>query len=98
HVLRPDAEMVRQYLAAPSDSAWERFALAYRELLARRFADDREPFDALAELARVNDVYLGCSCPTRQNPDVARCHTTLALEFMREHYPALDVRMPVDRS
>lgn len=94
HVLRPTAAIVSSYLAAPSEPAWHRFAKAYRALLAARFAEDRGPFDELAELARTHDVYLGCSCPTKHNPDVRRCHTWLALEFMRAHYPALDVRMP----
>jgi hypothetical protein len=38
--------------------------------------------------------HLGCSCPTAKNPDVMRCHTVLALRFMRAHYPALDIRYP----
>jgi hypothetical protein len=63
-----------------------------RELLAARFADDRTPFDELAELARDNDVWLGCSCPTAKQPDVRRCHTTLALTFMKQHYRDLDVQ------
>ncbi len=96
HVLRPDDAMVKEYLAAPNDAAWERFAKRYRALVAARFREDRAPFDALAELAREEDVYLGCSCPTKANPSVRRCHTWLALELMKEHYPDLDVRMPRD--
>ena len=94
HVLRPTAAIVSDYLAAPSEAAWRRFAKSYRALLDARFAEDRRPFDELAALARTDDVYLGCSCPTKHNPDVRRCHTWLALEFFREHYPALEVRMP----
>lgn len=94
HVLRPTAAIVDAYLAAPSELAWHRFAKAYRALLDARFADDRRPFDELAALARTHDVYLGCSCPTKHNPDVRRCHTWLALEFFRAHYPGLEVRMP----
>lgn len=94
HVLRPTAAMVDAYLAAPSPAAWRRFAAAYRALLEARIADDRRPFDELAALARTTDVYLGCSCPTKQNPSVRHCHTWLALEFFRAHYPELDVRMP----
>jgi uncharacterized protein YeaO (DUF488 family) len=94
HVLRPTAAIVEAYLAAPSAAAWQRFAEQYRALLARRFADDRSRFDALAELARKEDVYLGCSCPTKQNPSVRHCHTWLALEFFRQRYSDLDVRMP----
>jgi uncharacterized protein YeaO (DUF488 family) len=94
HVLRPTAEMVERYLAAPSDAAWKHFAKEYRALLAARFATNRAAFDELAELARTEDVYLGCSCPTAQNPDVRHCHTWLALEFFHSHYPDLDVRMP----
>jgi uncharacterized protein YeaO (DUF488 family) len=94
HVLRPSEEMVERYLAAPGDKTWQAFAKAYRALVAQRFAADRRPFDELAALARTRDVHLGCSCPTAHNPDVRRCHTWLALEFMRAHYPELDVRMP----
>jgi len=94
HVLRPTAALVEAYLAAPGEGAWRRFADAYRALLEKRFAAKRSAFDALAELARRNDVHLGCNCPTQKNPEVRRCHTWLALEFFRERYPDLDVRMP----
>jgi len=94
HVLRPTATMVEDYLAAPSDAAWRKVVKQYRALLEERFAADRRPFDELAELARTSDVYLGCSCPTKKNPDVRHCHTWLALEFLRARYPDLDVRMP----
>ena len=46
------------------------------------------------ELARRHDVYLGCNCPTARQPDVLRCHTVLALAFLRERYPDLSVRLP----
>jgi hypothetical protein len=39
-------------------------------------------------------VYLGCSCPSRANPDVQRCHTVLALQFMKKKYPKLRVVLP----
>ena len=94
HCLRPDAEEVGLYLAAPSDAAWRRFERAYRARLRERFTADPDAFDALAELARERDVYLGCSCPTAKNPDVRRCHTALSLAFMQERYPDLDVRQP----
>ena len=94
HVLRPSVAIVKAYLAAPSPAAWQRFAKEYRTLLAKRFAEDPGPFDALAGLARKADVYLGCSCPTKQNPSVKRCHTWLALEFFHARYPDLEVRMP----
>lgn len=95
HALRPTAEMVTRLLAHASvDAEWRAFADAYRALLTERFVADRRPFDALAELARTGDVWLGCSCPTAKNPDVHHCHTTLALAFMRGRYPDLDVRMP----
>lgn len=94
HVLRPEEAMVAEYLAAPSDAAWERFAKRYRALVEARFRDDPAPFDALAALARESDVFLGCSCPTKKNPEVRRCHTWLALEWMAARYPELDVRMP----
>jgi hypothetical protein len=52
------------------------------------------PFDALAEQATGEDVYLGCSCPSRANPDVQRCHTVRALRFMKKKYPKLPVMLP----
>lgn len=92
HVLRPAAENVEAYLSG--EMSWDAFAEAYRSLVERRMREDRAPFDALAALARQTDVWLGCSCPTKQNPDVRRCHTWLALEQMAAAYPDLDVRFP----
>ncbi|MHC5025105.1 MAG: DUF488 family protein, N3 subclade [Planctomycetota bacterium] len=94
HCLRPPAALVDAYLAAPSDAAWATFAEAYRRALAERFETDPKPFEDLATLASSEDVAIGCSCPTRQNPLVARCHTVLALRFMKERFPDLDVRFP----
>lgn len=96
HCLRPDEALVAPYLATPlgspeRDAAWRVFARAYRETLRQRFAQDRAPFDALAELARGRSVYLGCNCPTAKNPDVRHCHTVLALGFMAERYPDLRI-------
>ncbi|MBI2388091.1 MAG: hypothetical protein HYV09_00620 [Deltaproteobacteria bacterium] len=94
HVLRPTAELVEAVLGHDDAAAWRDFAKAYHELLAERFAEDRTPFDALADLARSERVYLGCNCPTAKQPDVRRCHTVLALAFMREKYPDLEVVEP----
>lgn len=87
--------MVEAALAEPQTAAkWKTFTRDYRQLLARRFAEDRSPFDTLAELARSHDVYIGCNCPTAKQPDVHRCHTTHALAFMKARYRDLDVRKP----
>lgn len=94
HVLRPEAEQVKRLLADPSAQAFERFRAAYLAVLEARFRQDRRPFDALCELARGSDVFLGCNCPTRQQPDIRHCHTYLALGFLRERYPDLDVQLP----
>ena len=94
HVLRPEADDVLAYLAAPSEAAWKRLKRAYRATLDERLAQAPEAFDRLAELARAGDLWLGCSCPTARNPDVNRCHTVLALEFLAERYPGLEVRWP----
>ncbi|MCA8956008.1 MAG: hypothetical protein KDC87_08035 [Planctomycetes bacterium] len=94
HILRPDAAAVAAYLAAPSERAWQQFADDYRQTLARRYAGDRAPFDAIADQARTDDVWLGCNCPTDKNPRVDHCHTYLALQFFAARYPALEVRMP----
>ena len=89
HCLRPGAEMVEEFLHDPSDAGWEKFATAYRELVENRYTEDRSSFDELAQHTRDDDVYLGCSCPTKKNPDSQRCHTALALEFMVDKYPDL---------
>lgn len=94
HILRPDAEQVARLLARPSEAAFQQFRAAYLRLLEQRFRKDRQPFDALSELARHSDVFLGCNCPTRQQPDVRHCHTYLALGFFHERYPDLSVRFP----
>lgn len=94
HCLRPDEQMVTDYLNQVTHEAWLNFADAYQALIAARFVADRRPFDALAELASQQDVYLGCSCPTKKNPNVRHCHTMLALEFMQKNYPELPVEFP----
>ena len=94
HFLRPPADAVERYLASPSEAAWSDFAARYRDELQQRLRDDPMPFDALAEQARREDVYLGCSCPTAANPDVRHCHTWLALEFFAARYPDLEVVFP----
>lgn len=95
HPLRPSRDMVEEYLAEPTESAWRRFEQEYLALLEERFASDRGPFDHLADLARKQDVFLGCSCPTKKNPRVDHCHTYPALQFMMRKYPDLDVRLPL---
>ncbi len=94
HPLRPMKEMVEAYLASPHDAAWRTFRKAYLALLAERLRTDRTPFDELSALARHSDVFIGCSCPTKANPRVDRCHTFPALEFMRRKYRGLRVELP----
>ncbi len=94
HCLRPTPELVARVLATGDAAAWRTFAAAYRRVLARRFAGDRAAFDHLAALATDDDVFLGCNCPTQQQPSVRRCHTWIALEFMRASYPRLRVVFP----
>jgi len=91
HVLRPTKDMVENYLASPTDAAWRKFKKAYLALLNERFREDRTPFDELAAIVAEKDVHLGCSCPTKRNPVVGRCHTYLALEFMKKKYPAVEI-------
>jgi len=93
-VLRPEAEQVTALLADPSDANFRVYAKAYNKLLEQRFVSERRLFDELAYEARVADVYIGCNCPTEKNPDVNHCHTVLALRFMKQKYPELDVRFP----
>jgi hypothetical protein len=94
HVLRPEAAAVEALLAELSEDAWQAFAASYRALLEARAERAPEALDELARLAREVDLWLGCSCPTARNPDVRRCHTVLALEFMSRRYPDLEVRWP----
>jgi hypothetical protein len=94
HVLRPPEGAVEVLFANPTADAFKRFAAGYDAELERRFEADRAPFDAVAEAATQGDVYIGCSCPSSVNPDVKRCHTTLALRFMKAKYPKLRVALP----
>ena len=93
HCLRPPAELVVEFHEKPSESAWRKLIRDYRAELERRFKADRTPFDALADLASREDVYLGCSCPSGQNPVPGQCHTYEALAFMKEKYPGLTVQV-----
>jgi hypothetical protein len=94
NILCPTEAIVDAYLADPSDAAWRKFKSAYLALLNERFREDRPSFDDLARLATENDVFLGCNCPTKKNPIPGRCHTYLALGFMKRHYPTLKVMIP----
>lgn len=94
HVLRPEAEAVATFLARPTTAEFEKFVRRYLATLEARFKADRVPFDELASTAEHGDVYIGCNCPTKTNPDVGHCHTTAALRFMKTKYPRLRVRLP----
>jgi uncharacterized protein YeaO (DUF488 family) len=94
HVLRPEADAVAAFLARPTDTEFEKFARRYQATLEARFHTDRVRFDELASAAEHCDFYLGCNCPTKTNPDVSHCHTTVALRFMKTKYPRLRIRFP----
>lgn len=97
HCLRPTAAMVTAMLGATPaarQAAFADFERDYLELLAARNAADPAPFDALRDAALGGDVFLGCNCPTRAQPDVRNCHTVLALRFLAARYPELDVETP----
>ncbi len=94
HCLRPPEKIVVKYLDNPSTEAWKKFKSSYFRSLEDRYEADRAPFDDLADLATAENVYLGCSCPTVKNPDVNRCHTVLALKFMKDQYAALEIEFP----
>ena len=98
HPLRPTRAILGAFLESPSETTWRFFLSAYMALLEDRFLEDRSPFDEVAALAGDHDVFLGCNCPTRKNPRVDHCHTYLALLFMKEEYPNLDVRLPSVRA
>jgi hypothetical protein len=65
HILRPTEEIVDRFLADPTEEAWLRFRDSYRELLLTSYQEDPSPFEALADLAADEDVFIGCSCPTK---------------------------------
>jgi len=94
HIFSPTTEIVQAYLKDPSLKAWGFYVLNYNLLLDRRYKERRAEFDELAELAMNTDVFLGCNCPTKRNPDVYRCHTVVASRFMQTVYRELDVRFP----
>jgi len=94
HILRPSAELVARFLAQPSEAAFAAFRAGYLRLLEERFREDSSPFDALRDVALSTDLFLGCNCPTAKQPDVRRCHTYLALGFLAQRYPELQVRWP----
>ncbi len=94
HCLRPGKEMVQRFLDERKAYPWSEFKKDYLKLLRERREADASPFDELAAVATQQDVYLGCSCPTKKNPDVSHCHTALALDFMARHYPKLKVVRP----
>jgi len=95
HILRPTKEIVEAFLADTSDAAaWKTFHEGYLALLEERYSKDPAPFEELSELASENDVYIGCNCPTKKNPELRRCHTYLALGFMQEKFPSLEVVFP----
>lgn len=96
HVLRPATEDVVRFMENPGETAWQRLAKNWRRDVEARFAANPAPFEALAELAKAEDVWIGCSCPTAKNPDVRRCHTFLALQFMAERFPDLEIVWPAE--
>ncbi len=94
HILSPTKELVEEYLADPNEAAWRKFKREYSALLERRFKKDHSPFVKFAQLAIEQDVFIGCSCPTKTNPDVSHCHTYLALQFMKKKFTELHVVLP----
>jgi hypothetical protein len=92
HVLRPTEALVEAYLGQlDDDEAFARFREAYLDVLETRWRESTTPFETLAREAERADVWLGCNCPTAKNPNVLRCHTTLALAFMKARFPELPV-------
>lgn len=92
HVLRPTEALVEAFLGhLGDDEAFTRFREGYLALLEARWLESRAAFEKLASEAESGDVWLGCNCPTAKNPDVARCHTTLAVAFMKERFPNLPI-------
>ncbi len=95
HFLSPTEAMVKKYQSSPSDTAWREYENEYLKIIQERFEKNQELFDVLARRAMNENVKLGCFCPTRRIPDVYMCHTVIALRFMQEKYPELEVELPV---
>ncbi len=94
HILRPTKELVEEYLVDPNEAAWRKFKREYSALLGRRFKKEHTSFVKFAQLAIEQDVFIGCSCRTKRNPDISHCHTYLALQFMKRKFPELHVVLP----
>ena len=94
HILSPSEKLVKKYLADPHEAAWRKFKQEYMKLLERRFKKDGSAFVKFAQLAMEHNVFIGCSCPTKVNPDITHCHTYLALQFMKKKFPKLHVVFP----
>ncbi len=94
HCLHPAAIDVRAYLDNPTNDNWLAFKKKYLKLLEDRLKKDPRRFEDLAALAIREHVYIGCNCPTTKNPNVERCHTVLALEFMKLKFPKLKIVFP----
>jgi hypothetical protein len=91
HVLAPPTPLVKAYFQSPTLEAWQKFQTGYLQALRERFRKTPERFEELRELATSGDYYLGCNCPTTKNPFPCRCHTIVAIEFLKELYPDLEV-------
>lgn len=95
HFLAPTPELVAEVFAnRRSATAWDAYADRYRALIDARYTADPARFRLLATMARWHDVWLGCSCPSSKNPDVMRCHTVIALRFMKERFPSIAILLP----
>ena len=60
--------LFKEYLEDPSEAAWRKFKREYSSLLELRFKEDRSSFVKFAQLAIGQDVFIGCSCPTKTIP------------------------------
>jgi len=94
HCFAQTKEIVQVYLEKPTSENWDIYVKKYIALLEHRFIERRKEFEEIADLAMNNNVFIGCYCPTKKNPDVYRCHTVLALKFMKDKYPDLIVKLP----
>lgn len=95
HVFAPAKELVISYLRNPTLESWQTFQREYIRILRERLLSMPEKFEGIHRHAESGNYYIGCNCPTRTNPFLCRCHTVLALEFMKETYPDLEVDFTV---
>lgn len=75
--LAPSAELVKEAMAAATDTEWQRFVRKYRKEMSE--PDNARLLALLTELSRRTDISVGCYCE-----DESRCHRSVLRELLAE--------------